>query len=102
MHVTMFMMPRRASELQCELEEQTMQLHKRQSDLDNLQHSLSEADLEVNTSKAAEQVAKKEAWALKGELKAHAEAASKVMIHTCPGVYCKQAQAMPCYVLCLD
>lgn len=89
----------RASELQCELEEQTVQLHKRQADSDKLQHSLSEADLEVNTSKAAEQVAKKEAWALKGELKAHAEAAAKVMHHTCPVVYCEQAQATPLYIL---
>lgn len=71
-------MDRRASELQCELEGQTVELHKSQSALDRAQHSLSEQELEVSTSKAAEQSAKKEAWALRGELKAQAEAAAKV------------------------
>ena len=69
---------RRASELQCELEGLTVQLHKAQSGTDKLQHSLSERDLEVSTAKSAVDSAKKEAWALQGQLEAHAEAAAKV------------------------
>ena len=68
----------RASELQCELEGQTVQLHQAQSGLDKLQHSLSERDLELSTAKSAGDSAQKEAWALQGQLKAHAEPAAKV------------------------
>ena len=57
-----------------------MQLHKGQSQADKLQHSLSERELEVAMAKAAVDTAKKEAWALRGELKAHAEAAAKVQM----------------------
>ena len=67
----------RASELQCELEGHAAQLLKGQSEQDKLQHSVSELQLEVSTSQAATESAKKEAWALKGELKARAEAAVK-------------------------
>lgn len=70
----------RASELQCELEGQTVQLHQAQSGLDKLQHSLSERDLELSTAKSAGDSAQKEAWALQGQLKAHAEAAAKVYL----------------------
>lgn len=71
----------RASELQCELEGHAAQLQKGHSEQDKLQHSVAELQLEVSTSQAAAESAKKEAWALKGELKAHAEAAVKASPH---------------------
>ncbi|DBB14510.1 TPA: hypothetical protein ACH3X3_004792 [Trebouxia sp. C0006] len=68
---------RRASQLQCELEEQATNVHKLQSELDKAEHRLSEKEVEVSVGKASLEAASRDISALKGELKAHAEASAK-------------------------
>ena len=68
----------RASQLQCELEEQVDKVHKVQAALDKAGHMLSEKDTDSAISKAATEAASREISSLRGELKAHADAAAKV------------------------
>lgn len=68
----------RASQLQCELEEHAMQLHKVQAQLDKAEYMLSEKDTEAAISKAASEAGSREISSLRGELKAHADATAKV------------------------
>ena len=58
-------------------------MHKLQSELDKVQHRLGEQEVETSVGKAAGEAAMREISALKGELKAHAEAAAKVPSVTC-------------------
>ena len=55
-----------------------MQLQKLHADVDKAQQNLSEAEMEATVGKAALEAHAREASALKGELKAHAEASAKV------------------------
>ena len=76
----------RASQLQCEVEEQSMKLQKLQHELDKAQQSLNERELEVTVGKAAADAHARDVSALKGELKVHAEASLKVcylFLHAC-------------------
>ncbi|KAL0020086.1 hypothetical protein WJX79_009298 [Trebouxia sp. C0005] len=68
---------RRASQLQCELEEQAINVHKLQSQLDKAEHRLSEMEVEASVSKASVEAVLRDISALKGELKAYAEASAK-------------------------
>ena len=68
----------RAAQLQCELEEQASMAHKVQAQLDKAEHLLSEKDTEGTIGKAAAEAAARNISALRGELKAHADAAAKV------------------------
>ena len=68
----------RASQLQCELEEHAMHLHKAQSQLDKAEHKLSEKDTEAAISKAASEAGSREISSLRGELKAHADTTAQV------------------------
>ena len=58
-------------------------MHKLQSELDKVQHRLGEQEVETSVGKAAGEAAMRDISALKGELKAHAEAAAKVPTITC-------------------
>ncbi len=87
----------RASQLQCELEEQATNVHKLQTELDKAEHRLSEKEVEVSVGKASVEAASRDISALKGELKAHAEASAKVILQCMPG-YESVTQA---YLLCL-
>lgn len=69
---------RRSAQLQCELEEQATKLHRVQAELDKAEHLLSEKDTESAIGKAAAEAAARNISALRGELKAHADAAAKV------------------------
>lgn len=71
----------RSAQLQCELEEQAAKLHKAQAQLDKAEHLLSEKDTESAIGKAAAEAAARNISALRGELKAHADAAAKVSVH---------------------
>ena len=53
-------------------------MHKLQSELDKAEHRLSEKEMEVSIGKATADAAIRDVSALRGELKAHAEAAAKV------------------------
>ena len=64
--------------MQCELEEQATKLHKAQAELDKAEHLVSEKDTESAIGKAAAEAAGRDISALRGELKAHANAAAKV------------------------
>ncbi|DBA92530.1 TPA: hypothetical protein ACH3X1_002761 [Trebouxia sp. C0004] len=68
---------RRASQLQCELEEQATNVHKLQSELDKAEHRLSEKEVEASVGKASVEATLRDISALNGELKAHAEASAK-------------------------
>ena len=68
----------RASQLQCELEEHATKLQKAHAQLDRAEHMLSKHETEGSISKAAVEAANREVSSLKGELKAHADAAGKV------------------------
>lgn len=68
----------RAAQLQCEVEEQATRAHKVQAQLDKAEHLLSEKDTEGAISKASAEAAARDISALRGELKAHADAAAKV------------------------
>lgn len=70
----------RASQLQCELEEQATNVHKLQCELDTAEHRLSEMQVEASVGKASVEAAIRDISALKGELKAHAEASAKVIL----------------------
>ena len=70
----------RASQLHCELEEQATHVHKLQSELDKEERRLSEKEVEVSVGKASVEAALRDISALKGELKAHAEASAKVLL----------------------
>ena len=70
----------RASQLQCELEEQATNVHKLQCELDKAEHRLSEMQVEASVGKASVEAAIRDISALKGELKAHAEASAKVIL----------------------
>lgn len=70
----------RASQLQCELEEQAINVHKLQSQLDKAEHRLSEMEVEASVSKASVEAVLRDISALKGELKAYAEASAKVIL----------------------
>lgn len=68
----------RAAQLQCELEEQATKVLKAQAQLDKAEHLLSEKHTEGAIQKAAAEAAARDISALRGELKAHADAAAKV------------------------
>ncbi len=70
----------RASQLQCELEEQATHVHKLQCELDKAEHRLSEKEVEASVGKASVEAALRDISALKGELKANAEASAKVLL----------------------
>ena len=55
-------------------------MHKLQSELDKAEHRLSEKEVEVSVGKASLEAASRDISALKGELKAHAEASAKVLL----------------------
>ena len=64
--------------MQCELEEQAVKGHKVQAQVEKAEHLLSEKDTEGAIGKAAAEAAARDISALRGELKAHADAAAKV------------------------
>ena len=77
----------RAAQLQCEVEEQATRVHKVQAQLDKAEHLLSEKDTEGAIGKASAEAAARDISALRGELKAHADAAAKVRHLLCAHAY---------------
>ena len=55
-------------------------MHKLQTELDKAEHRLSEKEVGVSVGKASVEAALRDISALKGELKAHAEASAKVLL----------------------
>ena len=82
----------RSAQLQCELEEQATKLHKVQAELDKAEHLLSEKATERAIGKAAAEAAARNISALRGELKAHADAAAKVRICALYLLACKHEE----------